>query len=415
MLEKIKKILGINKNAPISNKYLSKLISLKDPVISNFGADIYLSDIVKTAVHRISEEVSKAYLRSVIEKIDTKGNIKVNNDDFNFIFSTKFNEFMTSRDFMYKITYLLVKNCNAYIYPVFQEFEIPGTNKVKRKYLGFYPLDPQEVNIYENDTEYRIELAGNGIRLDMPYADIIHIRWKYGAHPTKGGNEVGNFDARALLGNLQVLHTIKECIPKSMVSSLGLKGMLSMKTVADADKKNIGRDEFEKHMFDSKYGIIATDYDASFTPINISSTDIPTNILSFIQQEILYPFGVSLPILCGKFTDDEYSAFYQTAIEGILESISQAFTVNLFTETQLREGFKIKVYDRFVQSLSFQTRLKIVELVNPSNLLKRAEQRELLGYEPDNEPDRVSLNFVDTKIANQYQLTTNKKEVKENE
>ena len=33
------------------------------------------------------------------------------------------------------------------------------------------------------------------------------------------------------------------------------------------------------------------------------------------------------------------------------------------------------------------------------------EQRELLGYEPDEDPDRVSLNYIDTSIANQYQLT----------
>ena len=78
----------------------------------------------------------------------------------------------------------------------------------------------------------------------------------------KGGDANGKFDVRALLGNLQILHTIKECVPKSMVASLSIKGLLSMKTVADADKKTLRRDEFENHILDSKYGILATDFES---------------------------------------------------------------------------------------------------------------------------------------------------------
>ena len=37
-------------------------------------------------------------------------------------------------------------------------------------------------------------------------------------------------------------------------------------------------------------------------------------------------------------------------------------------------------------------------------LLSRSERRELLGYEPDGEPTRMSLNYIDTSIANEYQL-----------
>lgn len=66
--EKIKKLLKIGKyNTKIQNSF-NRLISLDGPLISNFGKDIYVSDIVKTAVHRIAEEVSKSYLRSVIQK-----------------------------------------------------------------------------------------------------------------------------------------------------------------------------------------------------------------------------------------------------------------------------------------------------------------------------------------------------------
>ena len=42
-------------------------------------------------------------------------------------------------------------------------------------------------------------------------------------------------------------------------------------------------------------------------------------------------------------------------------------------------------------------------------LLSRDERRELLGYEPDGQPTRVSLNYIDATLANEYQMATIKK------
>ena len=178
-----------------------------------------------------------------------------------------------------------------------------------------------------------------------------------------------------------------------------------MRTLSDADKKEVTREEFEEHLFNSKYGIVATDYEADFSPINISPTDLPSNTLAFLRDEILAPFGVSLPIYNAKYTDDEYSSFYQTTLEGLLMSIAQACTATLFTPKQLLYGNKIKYYDRIVQNMSYKMRKEIVEMSQPSALLSNDEQRELLGFEPNGQPTRVSLNYVDASIANAYQLS----------
>lgn len=166
------------------------------------------------------------------------------------------------------------------------------------------------------------------------------------------------------------------------------------------------REEFENHLFNSKYGIVATDYESDFTPLNISATDIPQNILTYLRDEILSPFGVSLPIYLGKYTDDEYTAFYQTAVEGLLIEIAEAMKIVLFTPRQLAYGHTIKYYDKLVQSLSFSRRQEIAEMTKDDALLSRDERRELLGYEPDGQPTRVSLNYIDVSIANQYQISS---------
>lgn len=401
--EKIKNLFA-PKKVKISSNYGAKLLELNKAIYTtSFGQDIYLSDIVKTAAHRIAEEISKAELRSVIRKANDK-TVKYNDDDYNFIFQTEFNPLMTSRPFLYKLAWQLVKNCNAYIYQVYDEIDIKGSNLVKRVPREFWILDPSEVTIYDNGVEWRIEFTNGEVSIDMPYAEIIHIRWKFGENAFKGGNSSGKFDTRSLLGNLQKLHVVKECATKNMQTSLSTKGVITMNGVADADRREITREELENHLLNSQMGFLITDLESHFTPLNINVSDIPTNALNFIRDEVLYPYGVSIPILTGKFTDEEFSAFYQTVLEGIFKELAETFTVRLFTKKQLKEGYRIQVYDRFVQSLSFATRLKIVEMVNPSNLLNRSEQRELLGYEPDNGPDRVSLNYINASIADAYQL-----------
>ena len=179
-----------------------------------------------------------------------------------------------------------------------------------------------------------------------------------------------------------------------------------MRTVADVDKKRVTREEFENHLFDSRYGIVATDYESSFTPINVNAADIPDNVLGFIRDEILAPFGVSLPIYLGKWTDADFTAFHQTAIEGDLEAIAEAMRLVLFTPAQVAHGHTVKCYDRLVQSLSFERRQEIAQMTKEDALLSRCERRELLGYEPDDGPTRVSLNYIDTSIANVYQTAT---------
>ena len=385
----------------------NRIVSANKVVFSSFGKDYTASDIVKTAIHRVADEISKCSLKSVIETHNPH-RVKVADDSINDVFAWRVNNLCGLKDFLYKIVYLLLVNRNCFIYWAYDEVPIKGTDSVRRVTRGFYPIQNANVRLYYLDGEMRAELstsAGGGIVLDLPYSDLIHIRNGYGENEYLGGDANGRGDFRQILGNLQTLHVIKEAIPKSLEASLSLKGVLSLKTVADADKREVKRYTFEEHLFKSEYGIVATDYESDFQPINIQTQDIPSNVLSFVRDEILSPFGVSVPIYLGKYTDEDYTAFWQTACEGITLAITDAFRIVLFTPREIKYGHTIKCYDKIAQSLSFARRQEIAEMTKEDALLSRAERRELLGYDPDDQPTRVSLNYIDVSIANQYQLT----------
>lgn len=400
----IKKLLGWGDPMTSREKYVRN----NAVVFTRFGNSYRASDIVRTAIYRVAEEVSKCAIKSVVER-GTPTTVTIQEDDINGVLRGRVNPICGIKDFLFKVAYLTLVNKNCMIYWAYDEtpIEMPGGEKyVKRVTRGFYPIERARVRIYGEKTgELRAEITGdNGEVLDLPYSDLIHIRLHYGADAYLGGEDGGDRDTSDLLKNLQTFHVIREAIPKNLELGLGLKGVLSMKTVADADKKTVSRDEFESHLMESKSGIVVTDYEADFTPVNIPMNDIPTNVMEFIRTEILAPFGVSLPIYQGKYTDDEYTAFYQTAVEGLLQEIAEAMTVTLFTPRQLAFGHRIKFYDKLVQSLSFARRQEICEMTKDDALLSRDERRELLGYEPDGEPTRMSLNYIDTTIANEYQM-----------
>jgi hypothetical protein len=397
-------LLNVNDNKPVGGATRVKFLTDFTPLFSDTNGDVFASDIVKTAIHRICEEVSKCQIKSVRVVEEQTKITTINNDNINRTLSNWVNPFCVLKDFLYKLTFTLLTNENVFIYWHFDE--LPQTDgSVRRETRGFYIIDCDKVKIYVQGDEARIEFQRkNEVIYDMPYHDIIHIRNKYGRNKFLGGDIGGNFDARGILKNLKTMQVIQESVPKSLEAALRFKGVLSMKTVADIDKKNITRGEFEKHLFSSDLGIVVTDYEADFHPINIPLADLPKNTLEFIRDEMLSPFGVSLPIYLGKYTDEEFSSFYQTAVEGILLAIGQTFQAVLFTPNQYAHGNRIKVYDRLVQSLSFKQRKDIVIQTMQSALLNRDEQRELLGFEPDGKPTRISLNYIDETIATQYQL-----------
>jgi hypothetical protein len=160
--------------------------------------DIMASDVIKTAIHRIAEEVSKCSVKSVRE-VDTPTKATLlNNDTINRVLNSWVNPFCILKDFLYKLAWTLITNENVFVYWHFREVTIASGN-VRRDTLAFYIIEADKVKIYLGaGDETRIEFQkNNNVVYDMPYQDIIHIRRKFGRNTFLGGDASGNFDARA--------------------------------------------------------------------------------------------------------------------------------------------------------------------------------------------------------------------------
>lgn len=378
------------------------------PIFTSFGKNIYYSDFVNNAIDRIASEISKIDIKSIVQAGDM---LRIQNDDITRLFRFKPNPLQTTSDFLSNVEWLRRKNCNAFIYPQYEIVTFPDGRQYRR-YVAFYPLKPQSIHIGVNDGQvWEIKMDfGDGSSWTLPYADLIHLKWRRGSNTIiGGGDDYGMTNDTALYRVIDALDKTIQGLPKSIEASLQIKGVYAAKTLADAEKLAKIRDDFESHITSSKSGIVALDLAGEFTPMNINAPDIPDTALKFLKSVISERYGISEAILSGDYDGEQHSAFYQTAIEDFIVQFEQAMTACLYTTREHDVGHRIKCYYSKVNYLATADKMLLADLATKTRLMTLNQISEMLGMEPFKGGDvrMQSLNYLESSIANQYQLQNN--------
>jgi len=379
-------------------------LSNSQPIFTSFGKDIYLSDFVNNAIDRVSSEIAKIEIKSIIS---TDESIRVQNDDITRLFRFKPNPLQTTSDFLSNVEWLRRKNRNVFIYPQYEIITTPNGRQFKR-YLAMYPLKPSSVYIGVNDGqvwEIRLEFE-DGSSYTLPYSDLIHLKWRRGANTiVGGGDDNGQANDYDIIRTIDALDKTIQGLPKSIEASLQVKGVYKAKTLADAHKLSDIREDFEKHIHTSKSGMIATDLGGEFTPVNINAANIPKEALDFLKSVIQERYGVSAAILSGDYNGEQHSAFYQTAIEEFIIQLEQAMTACLFTVREQDVGHRIKCYYSKVNYMSTKDKMDLANIAKETGIMTLNQINEMFGIEPWANGDRrlQSLNYVNIEDVDAYQ------------
>lgn len=378
------------------------------PIFSQFGQDIYASDVVQQAINCITSEIKKLMIEHD-RKIDGK-DIEPINDDLQAVLNNP-NPLMTTSDFLEKITWILFLNYNAFIIPTYYEWkEKDGT--YKRRYEGLYPILPSQVDFIE-DASNRLFVRfrfNNGDEYIVNYSDVIHIKYRYSVNQFMGGNESGQPDNDALLKTLDLNHKLLEGVAKAMESSFTVNGVVKYNTLIDENDTAQAIKDLETKLRKSESGLLPLDLKAEYIPIKKEIKLVDKDTLEFIDSKILRHYGVSLPILTGDYTKAQYEAFYQKTLEPLIISFSQAFTKALFTDRQRSYGHCVMLYAKDLIFMSVDQKIQMLKELAPTGGLFENEKRVMLGMRPRAElvgKRYVSLNWVDADIAKEYQIGQN--------
>lgn len=389
---------------PRSRETYARWITDSTPIFTSFGKDIYFSDFVNNAIDRVASEISKIEIKSIIQKNDM---LQIQNDDITRLFRFKPNPLQTTSDFLANVEWLRRKFCNAFIYPQYETVTLPDGRQFRR-YTAFYPLKPQYIYIGVNDGqawEIRMDFE-DGSSYTLPYANLIHMKWRRGANTVVGGgDDYGQTNDIALYRTIEALDKTIQGLPKSIEASLQIKGVYHAKTLADATKlKNI-RDDFENHIVTSKNGMVATDLGGEFTPVNIKAPEISDTALKFLKSVIQERYGVSAAILSGDYNGEQHSAFYQTATEDFIIQFEQAMTACLFTPREQDVGHRVKCYYAKVRYLATADKMNLANLAKETGIMTLNQVNEMFGIEPFEAGNRrlQSLNYVNIEDVDAYQ------------
>lgn len=347
------------------------------PIYSNgFGTNIYASDVVQQAVYSIVSELKKldpVHVRKTANDndfVNVAGNIQSVLDNPNPL--------MTTSDFIEKIAWTLLLNYNAFIYPIWSGDTL----------VALYPLQPSLVEFAQDGTgkTWIIFTFPNGYKGEAPYEDIIHLRYRFGVSEFMGGNEYGQPDFKPLLETLRLNDTLLKGLAKSLNIQTTINGIIKLKTMVNADDQIAKVKEFERKLQANESGILPVDISADYTPITKQVNLLDDKVLEFIDKKILRTFGVSIPIVNGDYTKEQYEAFYQKTLEPIIKSFGEAFTKGVFTK-HAATGFnnKIVFYAKELIFLNTAQKIDLFTLLVDSGSCYKNEMRVAFGLKPINE------------------------------
>lgn len=402
----LKPIIGWYKKRQ-AYKQLTAILNDGQAIFSAFGEDVYLSDFVNNCIDRIATEISKIDVVSVMQG---PGRIRKLNDDITRLFRFRPNPLQTTKDFLASCEWLRRKDHNCFIYPQF-EFVKDGQGNQYRRYVAFYPLNPTriEVGTDESGDVWEIKFHWRDGTFDiLPYADLVHLRWRRGKNTiVGGGNDNGRPDTTDLLSAVTTLNKVMEGLPKSIEASLKVTGLYSSKTLVNAEDLNKARENFEAHIFSSKAGIVATDLAGEFTPISMKSVEIKADVMKFLKAIVRERYGISEAVLSGDYNGEQHNAFYQNCIEDFIVEFEQAMSSCLFSIREQDVGHRVKCYYSRTAYLSTQNKIEIATLATNTGLLTLNEINDMFGMEPFEGGDRrlQSLNFASVDLVDQYQLS----------
>lgn len=385
------------------------------PVFSQFGNDIYASDIVQNCINVIATEMSKLQPRHIRSRENEQ---IIPNGNLNRLLKFGPNPLMTTSEFIEKTIWLLFMNYNAFIIPIFDSDYSSGSER--RTYRALYPINPSRVEFLQDPAgEVLIRFFfPSGVDFMFRYADVIHLRKKFSVNELMGGGANGQPDNSSLLKVLQTNHMLSQGLERAAKINASIQAIVKINTVLDDEAQRNERRRFERLIASGESGILPIDLKGEYIPVNRGDAKfVDKETLAFLQQSVLNWFGVSLPILTGEFNDDEYQAFYEKTLEPLVIYFGQKFSKILFTERELDIGNEIVWYHRDMNYLSTSSKLNLLKTMGEQGLLSDNQKLKLMGYPPIPGGERItqSLNYIDVNLVNQYQMQNKSKAVKESE
>jgi len=344
-----------------------ELVSSSDSSFYPWNGKLFESDIIRAAIRPKANAVGKLNAKHIRGLGDS---MKINPEPLIKAILEQPNPYMSMQDFLTKMTFQRELNHNAFAYIKRDDFGNPAE---------VYPVPYSSIELFEQNQEVYLRfMFWTGKYITVPYTDVIHLRKDF-----NDNDFFGDKGTLALKNIMEVITTTDQGIVSAVKNSAVIKWIMKFKSVLQPKDVEIQLKEFTKNYLSitNTGGAAASDprydleqvKDNSFVP-NAAQMD------RSIQR--LYSYcGVNDAIVQGKWTEDQWNAFYEAEIEPIIIQLSNAFTRAFFTKQKRALGNKIIFEASNLQYASMGTKLGLVAMVDRGAMTPN-EWREVLNLGP---------------------------------
>ena len=341
---------------------------------SSFSGTGYNSAAFRAAVDAIGRHAAKLQAHSGDKGLET-------------LLASAPNAYMSGYDLLYKTAAAYFTNNNA-----FMLLQRDGGGRI----TAIYPITPQSVEFRPgSDGALYLEcLFPDGRQVTFAYSDIIHLRRHFLTNDLLGDSNAPLFPL------LDTAETLNQGISASVKNGTSIRGVLKFTSLVNPAQVKAEKEQFVSDYFNpgNSGGIAATDQRFDFVPANITPYNVPKEQIEAVNRQIYDYLGVGASIINGTYTEDEFSAFYESTVEPFALQLSQEF--------RLKSGVEITFTAERMEFSSADTKIKLLHEAAPLGLITVNEARRLLALPPVDDGDRrlQSLNYVSADKADAYQL-----------
>ncbi len=381
------------------------MINENTTVFTSYCGDAYSNDIYRGAVDAIARNAGKLKGSHVIRYEDHN---KIDGDcKLNRILQVRPNPYMSAYDFLYKMVthYYLYNNSFALL-----------DRDNRRNVTAIYPITASHVDFLSDaaNSLYCRFFFKNGRQAVFPYCDIIHLRRNFNSDELLGD------DNSALFPALELAHTQNEGIISGIKSGANIRGILKFTQIMSPEKLKEEKQKFinDYLQISNDGGVVAVDQKMEYVPIENKPVILTAEQNKSVQDKIYNYLGITESIVNSSYTEDEFSAFYESTIEPIAVSLSMEFTSKIFNDREQAFGNSIMFESGRLQFTSNATKVNLIKELMPYGLLTVNQALEILnlpGVE-DGERRLQTLNVVNAAKVDDYQMNkSGEKQVKNND
>lgn len=334
-----------------------------------WNGNIYRSDIVRSAIRPKVRAIGKTVAKHI--RRDMNG-IKVNPEAYMRFLLEEPNPHMTMQQLLERTITQLELNNNAFIYIERNEYDYP---------VALYPINTTNVEVLTNREGflyYRFMLR-NGNTVTFKHTDIIHLGKDY------NDNELfGDSNHEALTPLMEIVNTTDQGIVKAIKNSNIIRWLLKFNQTLRPEDIKKQTTQFVNDFLSSEsesVGAAATDSKMEATQVDPKDYVPNEKQMDVTTKRVYAYFNTNEKIITSTYSEDDWIAYYESAIEPDIVQLSTLFSRKLFSRKERAFGNKIVFESNNLSFASMATKLQLVQFVD-RGIMSPNEVREILSYAP---------------------------------